>query len=90
MDRQAARKADGLSRRKSTMKMDKYMSLPTITEEEFTENIGQDNFFRRFGNPAIVRTKAGEIFIVMSAELYDRMAKLCDFPGTEELAKHEP
>ena len=65
------------------------MYLPTMTEEEFTENIGQDNFFRRFGNPAIIRTKTGESCIVLSAELYDCMAELCDFPSTEEMIEHE-
>ena len=64
------------------------MYLPTMTEEEFTENIGQDNFFRRFGNPAIIRTKTGESCIVLSAELYNRMAERCGFPGTEEIIGH--
>ena len=72
------------------MKTDKFMCLPTLTEDEFVENIESEKFFRRFGNPAIIRTKSGESIIVLSAELYDRMAELCGFPGTKELIDHEP
>lgn len=72
------------------MKTDKFMCLPTLTEDEFVENIESGKFFRRFGNPAIIRTKSGESIIVLSAELYDRMAELCGFPGTKELIDREP
>lgn len=72
------------------MKTDKFMCLPTLTEDEFVENIESEKFFRRFGNPAIIRTKSGESIIVLSAELYDRMAELCGFPGTKELIDREP
>lgn len=71
------------------MKTGKFMYLPTMTEDEFTKNIGKEDFFRRFGNPAVIRTQAGESYIVLSAELYDRIAELCDFPGTKELIEHE-
>ena len=47
-------------------------------------------FFRRFGNPAGIRTQAGEGYIMLSAELYDRMAELCGFPGTKKLIDREP
>lgn len=70
------------------MGKENYMYLPTLTEDEFVENIESETFFRRFGNPAIIRTKAGESYIVLSAELYDRMAELCGFPGTEEMIEH--
>ena len=66
------------------------MCLPTLTEDEFVENIESEKFFRRFGNPAIIRTKSGESIIVLSAELYDRMAELCGFPGTKKLIDREP
>ena len=72
------------------MKTDKFMYLPTMTEDEFAENIGKEDFFRRFGNPAVIHTKTGERCIVLSAELYDRMAELCGFPGIEELIEREP
>ena len=71
------------------MENEKYICLPTLTEDEFVENIESENFFRCFGNPAIIQTKAGESIIVLSAELYDRIAELCDFPGTKELIGHE-
>lgn len=71
------------------MKTDKFMYLPTMTENEFVKNIGKEDFFRRFGNPAVICTQAGEGYIVLSAELYDRIAELCDFPGTKELIEHE-
>ena len=71
------------------MKTDKFMYLPTMTEDEFVENIGKEDFFRRFGNPEVIRTQAGESYIVLSTELYDRIAELCDFPGTKELIGHE-
>ncbi len=67
------------------MEKENYMYLPTLTEDEFVENIESETFFRLFGTPAIIRTKAGESCIVLSAELYDRMAELCGFPGTEEM-----
>lgn len=61
------------------------LNLPMLTEDEFVENIDKDDFFRKFGNPAVIHTNAGERCIVLSAELYDRMAELCGFPGTKEL-----
>ena len=73
-----------------TMKMDNDMSLPALSEDEFVENVDKDDFFRRFGNPAVINTKTGERCIVLSAELYDRMAELCGFPGTKELIESEP
>lgn len=72
------------------MENEKYTVLPRLTEDEFIENIESENFFRKFGNPAIIRTKAGESFIVLSAELYDRMAELGGFPGAEEMIQNEP
>ena len=65
--------------------MNSFMDLPVLSEDEFVENIDKDDFFRRFGNPAMIHTKMGERCIVLSAELYDRMAELCDRPGTKEL-----
>lgn len=70
------------------MENEKYTVLPALTEDEFVENIESENFFRRFGNPAMIRTKAGESIIVLSVELYDRMAELCGYPSTEEMIKH--
>ena len=67
--------------------MKKEMSLPTLTEDEFIENIESDNFFRKFGNPAIIRTKTGESYIVLSAELYDHMAELGGFPRSKEMIR---
>ena len=72
------------------MENEKYMYLPTLTEDEFIENIESDDFFRKVGNPAIIRTKTGESCIVLSAELYDRMAERGGFPGTEEMIRNEP
>ena len=73
-----------------TMKMDNDMYLPALSEDEFVENVDKDDFFRRFGNPAVINTKTGERCIVLSTELYDRMAELCGFPGTKELIEREP
>ena len=72
------------------MEKENYMYLPILTEDEFIENIESENFFRKFGNPAIIRTKSKESIIVLSVELYDRMAELCGFPGTEEMIQNEP
>ena len=72
------------------MENEKYICLPTLTEDEFVENIESENFFRCFGNPAIIQTKAGESIIVLSAELYDRMAELCGCLGTKEMTRNEP
>ena len=65
------------------------LNLPVLTEDEFVENIDKDDFFRKFGNPAVIQTKSGERCIVLSVELYDRMAELCGFPSTKELIKSE-
>lgn len=53
--------------RVKTMKMDNDMYLPALSEDEFVENIDKDDFFRRFGNPAVTHTKTGERCIVLSA-----------------------
>ena len=66
------------------------MYLPTMTEDEFVKNIGKKDYFRKFGNPAVICTQAGEDYIVLSAELYDRIAERCGFPGTKELIEREP
>ena len=71
------------------MKVNEFMYLPALSEDEFVENIDKDDFFHRFGNPAVIQTKTGERCIVLSAELYDRRAELCGFPGTKELIKSE-
>lgn len=65
------------------------LNLSMLTEDEFVENIDKDDFFRKFGNPAVIQTKSGERCIVLSVELYDRMAELCARPGTKELIKAE-
>ena len=65
------------------------LNLPVLTEDKFVENIDKDDFFRKFGNPAVIYTNAGERCIVLSAELYDRMAELCGRLGTKELIKAE-
>lgn len=65
------------------------LNLPALTEDEFAGNIDEDDFFRKFGNPAVIHTDAGECCIVLSVELYDRMAELCNFPGTKELIEYE-
>ncbi len=67
--------------------MNNYMYLPAVAEDEFVENIERDDFFRRFGNPAVIYTNAGERCIVLSVELYDRMAELCGHPSTKEMIK---
>lgn len=66
------------------------LNLPALTEDEFIESIDKDDFFRKFGNPAVIYTNAGERYIVLSAELYDRMAELCGRPGIKEIIKDEP
>ena len=67
------------------MEVTDFMCLPVLSEDEFVENIDKDDFFRRFGNPALILTKTGERYIVLSAELYDRMAELCGHPSTKEM-----
>lgn len=65
--------------------MNDFMYLPELSEDEFVENIEKDDFFRKFGNPAVIYTNAGERCIVLSAELHDRMAELCGHPSTKEM-----
>lgn len=70
--------------------MNNFMHLPVLSEDEFVENIDKDNFFCKFGNPAVIHTNVGERCIVLSAELYNRLAERCGFPGTKEIIKNEP
>lgn len=70
--------------------MDKYMYLPNMTQEEFVEHVEDENLFRKYGNPVIIRTESGDDCVAMSAQLYDRIAELCDFPGTKEMIEREP
>ena len=70
--------------------MDKYMYLPNITQEEFVEHIEDEDFFRKYGNPVIIRTGSGDDCVAMSAQLYDRIAEKCGLPETKELIEHEP
>lgn len=70
--------------------MNKFMYLPNISQEEFAEHIEDDDFFRKYGNPVIVHAESGDDCVVMSVHLYDRIAKKCGLPETEELIDHEP
>ena len=64
--------------------------LPTMTQEEFIEHIEDEDFFREYGNPVIIRTESGDDCVTMSVQLYDRIAKKCGLPETKELIDHEP
>ena len=70
--------------------MDKYMYLPNMTQEEFVEHIEDKDFFRKYGNPVIIRTGSGDDCVAMSAQLYDRIAEKCGLPETKELSEREP
>lgn len=70
--------------------MDKYMYLPNMTQEEFVEHIEDEDFFRKYGNPVIIRAESGDDCVAMSVQLYDRIAEKCGFPGTKELIDREP
>ena len=71
------------------MKMDKFMYLPGMTQKEFVEHIEDNDFFRKYGNPVIVRAESGDDCVAMSAQLYDRIAEKCGLPETKELIDHE-
>ena len=70
--------------------MDKYMYLPNMTQKEFVEHIEDEDFFRKYGNPVIIRTESGDDCVAMSAQLYDRIAEKCGLPETKELIEREP
>ena len=44
--------------------------LPIISEEELREHIEDDNFFRRYGNPVVVRSKGRKDIVCMAWEYY--------------------
>jgi len=69
------------------MMMETY--LPTMTQEEFVEHIEDNDFFRKYGNPLIIRTESGDDCVAMSVQLYDRIAKKCGSPDVEQLLKME-
>lgn len=51
-------------------------SLPFVTEKEFTEHIGEDDFLKKYGNPVLIHTDKGEELVCISFELYNRMREL--------------
>lgn len=57
---------------------------------EVDENIEDKDFFRKYGNPVIIRTGSGDDCVAMSAQLYDRIAEKCGLPETKELIEREP
>ena len=63
--------------------------LPSMTQEEFVEHIEEDDFFRKYGNPVIIRAESGNDCVAMSVQLYDRIAKRCGRPCVEKLLKME-
>lgn len=67
------------------MKMETY--LPTMTQEEFVEHIEDGDFFRKYGNPVIIRTESGDDCVAMSVQLYDRIAEKCGAPSIEQMLK---
>ena len=66
------------------------MYFPNMTQEEFVEHIEDKDFFRKYGNPVIIRTGSGDDCVAMSAQLYDRIAEKCGLPETNELIEREP
>ena len=52
--------------------------------------IEDKDFFRKYGNPVIIRTGSGDDCVAMSAQLYDRIAEKCGLPETKELIEREP
>ena len=71
------------------MKTDKFIYLPGMTQKEFVEHIEDDDFFRKYGNPVIIRTESGDDCVAMSAQLYDKLAEKCGRPCVEQLLKME-
>lgn len=49
--------------------------LPRVTEKEFCEHIGDDDFPVQYGNPVWVQTENGNDLICITVELYDRLTK---------------
>lgn len=63
--------------------------LPAMTQKEFVEHIEDEDFFREYGNPVIIRAKSGDDCVAMSVQLYDRIAEKCGRPCVEQLLKME-
>ena len=61
--------------------------LPAMTQKEFVEHIEDGDFFRKYGNPVIIRTESGDDCVAMSAQLYDRIAEKCGYPNIEQMLK---
>ncbi len=71
------------------MKTDQLMCLPSMTQKEFVEHIEDNDFFRKYRNPVIIRAVSGDDCVAMSVQLYDRIAKRCGCPCVEQLLKME-
>ena len=71
------------------MKTDKFMYFPSMTQEEFVEHVEDNDFFRKYGNPVIIRAESEDDCVAMSAQLYDRIAKICGRPCVKQLLKME-
>lgn len=56
----------------------------------YVQYIEDKDFFRKYGNPVIIRTGSGDDCVAMSAQLYDRIAEKCGLPETKELIEREP
>lgn len=57
--------------------MEKRLFMPEISEEEFLEHIEDDEFFKVYGNPVIIRSKDGKHDCVfVSIEYYERIQRL--------------
>lgn len=53
--------------------MDGRLTMPELSAEEFAENVGGNDFFRRYGNPVWIREKSGDGLVCMAREYYERM-----------------
>jgi len=57
----------------------KKLYMPEISEDEFVAHIEDDDFFRVYGNPILIRSKSGEHdCVLMTIEFYERRQKLLE------------
>ena len=52
--------------------------LPTVTVDELVAHIEDDDFFRVYGNPVVVKSDGYPDCVVMSIEYYERLHKIID------------
>lgn len=51
-------------------------TLPEISQQEFCDNIEDDDFFRTYGNPVVIRADSGTKLLAVAFPMYERYMRI--------------